>query len=50
MSVYISNVVTIYLNMFGALMVKWISSNLNSTSIISMERSRFSLRKSKLRQ
>ena len=43
------NRMTVHLNMLCALMINRISSNLNSTSVVSLERSRIMLRKTKLR-
>ena len=43
------NRMTIHLNMLCALMINKISSNLNSTCVVSIERSRVKLRKTKLR-
>ena len=44
----VSNRMTINFNVLGALMENGIGGNLNSTSVISMKRSRSSLRKPKL--
>ena len=44
-----SNKMTVHLNMLCALMINRISNNLNSTSVVSIERSRIMLRKTKLR-
>ena len=44
-----SNRMTVHLNFLCALMINRISSNLNSTSVVSIERSRIRLRKTKLR-
>ena len=38
-----TNGMTIHFNMFGALMINGIGSNMNSTSVISMKRSRSKL-------
>ena len=43
------NRMTVHLNMLCVLMINRISSNLNSPSVISIERSRIKLRKTKLK-
>ena len=43
------NRMTVHLNMLCALMINMISSNLNSSSVVNIERSRIRLRKTKLR-
>ena len=43
------NRMTVHLNMLCALMINRISSNLNSTSVVNIERSGIRLRKTKLR-
>lgn len=42
-----TNGMTIYFNMFGALMKNGIDNNLNSTAIINMKRSRSKMRNTK---
>lgn len=45
-----SNIMTVHFNMLSVLMVDKVRSNLSSTSVFGMKRSRIRVRKSKLRQ